>query len=154
MAGGMRGVRAGRRGWRGWMRSAGAAGTAALAVLVLSGGSAAAAGPQWTQVGSPDPGAVYNYLTGVSCASARFCMGVGYYYNGTVWQTLALRWNGTRWAKVASPDPGTTDYNDLEGVSCPSATFCMAVGYYHNGMTAQTLVLKWNGIKNRWAQVP
>jgi len=146
---GVLGVRAGRRGRR--LRSL-AAVWAALAALVLCGGNAVAATvPHWSLVASPNFGARYNYLTGVSCASARFCMGVGYYYDGTVWRTLVLRWNGTRWARVASPDPGTTDYNDLEGVSCLSASFCMAAGYYYNGTTALDLMLRWNGTK--WAQV-
>ena len=102
-----------RRAWRG-LRSAGAAGMAALAVLVLSGGSAAAATtPHWTVVASPDPSADHNFLTGVSCASgASLCMGVGYYYNGTFWQTLTARLSGSKWAQVPSPDPSTVNYND------------------------------------------
>ena len=140
-----------RRVWRG-LRSAGAAGMVALAVLVLSGGSAAAAEtPHWTLVASPDPSADYNFLTGVSCASASLCMGVGDYFNGTFWQTLTARWSGSKWAQVSSPDPSTVDYNELEGVSCASATFCVAVGYYYDNGTPQSLVLSWNG--TRWAQV-
>ena len=77
--------------------------------------------------------------------------GVGFYFNGTAWQTLVLRWNGTRWAKVSSPDPRTTGYNELDGVSCPSASFCIAAGWYGNGTTAQDLALRWNG--TRWAKV-
>jgi hypothetical protein len=78
-------------------------------------------------------------------------MADGYYHNGTngAWQTLTASWNGTRWATVASPDPGTTGEYFLNGVSCPTARFCMADGYYDNGTPDQTLVLRWNG--TRWA---
>ena len=52
---------------------------------------------------------------------------------------------------MSSPDPRTTGYNELDGVSCPSASFCIAAGWYGNGTTAQDLALRWNG--TRWAKV-
>ena len=51
---------------------------------------------------------------------------------------LIERWNGRSWSVVPSPYhfPGTS----LSGVSCPSATFCIAVGA---GVGA--LIERWNG---------
>jgi hypothetical protein len=67
----------------------------------------------------------------------------GYYENSSaVDQTLAEDWNGTSWAIVTSPDQSTTTDNQLEGVSCATASFCIAAGCYVNsGGYEQTLVV-------------
>ena len=44
-------------------------------------------------------------LAGVSCASASACTATGYYYNGSVYPTLAERWNGTKWSIEHTPNP-------------------------------------------------
>jgi len=51
-------------------------------------------------------------------------------------QTLAEQWNGTSWSRLTTVSPGA-----LYGVSCPSTSFCVAVG--NNGGT--TLAEQWNG---------
>ena len=76
----------------------------------------------------------------------------GYYVNGTADQNLVLRWNGTRWATVSSPDPGTTESNELPGVSCASSRFCMATGYYVNG--AGVLILEAMAVGVATASIP
>ena len=53
------------------------------------------------------------------------------------------------WTAVASPSPGAQQ-NQLNGVSCTSATSCVAVGLYDYG--ASTLIESWNG--STWAVVP
>lgn len=84
-----------------------------------------------------------NTLEGVSCVTHLFCMAVG--YQTTTFashdRTLVERWNGTTWSLVASPNVGT-GYNDLFSVSCPSTTFCIAVG---DGGNDRTLIERWNG---------
>ena len=70
---------------------------------------------------------------------------VGNYSNGTTYQTLILLWNGSSWARVSSPDTSTTQFNELKGVTCPSASQCWAAGDYSNGTTYQTLIEQWNG---------
>jgi hypothetical protein len=96
------------------------------------------------------PAGIQGYELGVSCTSASACTAVGYYVNsaGNV-VTLAERWNGKAWAIQATPNP-VTSYSYLDGVSCPSASVCTAVGYYDNtaGYT-QTLAERWNG--KAWA---
>ncbi|HEV2377774.1 MAG TPA: hypothetical protein VGS19_37130 [Streptosporangiaceae bacterium] len=91
------------------------------------------------------PGVTANVLSAVSCVSATFCEAVGEHGNSLNTQSnLAEVWNGTTWRVQPTPSPqspfGAVD-NDLEGVSCVSATFCEAVGNGPNGMSA----LAWDG---------
>ncbi len=103
-------------------------------------------GSKWTKVAVPDtsPTAV-NYLSGVSCTSATFCMAVGTFFDGTNWQTLAQKWNGTRWTLLTTPDTSSTQDNRTNSVSCTSATFCLAVGLAGPNSQSVTLAQKWNG---------
>jgi hypothetical protein len=60
------------------------------------------------------------------------------------------------WAIQASPNQGTGN-NNLNAVSCPSETWCRAVGYYVNSAgTAQTLAEQWDGsgINPKWSIWP
>jgi hypothetical protein len=64
----------------------------------------------------------------VACLSAHTCVAVGWYYYGAARQslTLAARWNGRAW--LADPTPSRGHDSRLDGVSCASATVCVAVG--------------------------
>ncbi len=108
-------------------------------------------GHSWIVVAMPPTGAADTYLTGVSCSSADACTAVGYTQPG---QGLAYpasmlveRWNGSTWEFQSLPRPsgsGLTAY--LLGVSCPSATRCVAVGFYTVGGTGTgTMAAVWNG---------
>ncbi|MGD0686985.1 MAG: hypothetical protein ABSA03_17950 [Streptosporangiaceae bacterium] len=106
---------------------------------------AQAATVTWSVAHSPN-GSGASTLTDVSCASATRCMAVGFYTDSSdVDQTLAESWNGTSWSLTKIPDKGSSD-NILMGVSCASATRCMAVGYHSTGSGAvQILAETWNG---------
>jgi hypothetical protein len=91
-------------------------------------------------------------LADVTCTSASQCWSVGYYFNGSVYQTLIEQWNGSSWAIVMSPDATTTRDNLLKGVICASTSQCWAVGYYFNGSHDQTLIEQWNG--STWSIFP
>src|SRR6476620_862344 len=110
-------------------------------------------GTSWAIVSSPNTNTTdRNFLTGVTCASPSDCWAVGYYYNGSVIQTLIERWDGTSWAIVSSPNTSTTQPNYLYGVTCVSASDCWAVGTYYNGiLPVQTLIERWEGTS--WAIV-
>jgi hypothetical protein len=126
-----------------------AGGAAGTARAVPSGGGAAtpasgagAAGRARTAPAGSPPAAKadvkhFDFLNGVSCASAANCTAVGDYYRTAAGPqpTLIERWNGTAWRVEPSPSigPGST----LDSVSCPSATSCTAVG---------SLILGWNGL--------
>jgi hypothetical protein len=113
-------------------------------------------GVAWSVVPSPDPGtpgSSSNDLEAVSCTSVTSCVAVGGYGNpSSVPQTLVESWNGTAWSVVTSPNPGGS-FSGLDGVSCSSATNCVAVGFHGNSLSVpQTLAESWNG--TAWSVVP
>ena len=68
-------------------------------------------------------------LDGISCVSARAYVAVGSYFRGrNDGLTLAERFNGIRWTVQHTPHPAGGQDNELDGVSCASATRCVAVG--------------------------
>jgi hypothetical protein len=103
-------------------------------------------GTSWAIVSSPNSSNTqHNLLFGVTCASATNCWAIGIYYNGSAYQTLIERWDGTSWAIVTSPNTSATTYNELFSVTCGSSSNCWAVGYYIAGSAYQTLILGWDG---------
>src|SRR5215472_22971 len=109
-------------------------------------------GTAWSIVPSPSRPS-HNILRDVSCFSPSFCTAVGYSYGAhSEPKTLIESWNGTAWSIVPSPSPGPVLGQDyLDSVSCPSASFCIAVGW-HNRSKLKTLVESWNG--TAWSVVP
>ncbi|MFZ0665127.1 MAG: hypothetical protein WAM97_05185 [Acidimicrobiales bacterium] len=107
-------------------------------------------GATWSVDSSTDP-ANDSYLDAVSCANPANCQAVGYYSSSSdVLETLVESWNGKAWTTSSSPSPGTSA-NALLGVSCSSSTSCVAVGYYSNGSTDQSLVETYDGT---WSVTP
>jgi len=145
------GVHHRRRAWYAGLALVAVFGMTGLDVIGVSA-PAQAAGSAWSVVPSPEPQQLVNgAFNGVSCASASFCMGVGYYESsdGNLAGTLTESWNGSSWSVVAS---GNADdgYNSslLYGVSCVSASFCAAVGEYRHGQGGgadNPIVEMWNG---------
>jgi hypothetical protein len=119
-----------------------------LSVLFASGlgtlastSSAAAVPIPWHIATSPDaPASETNQLEGDSCTSSTSCVAVGYYYNGTVEQTLIETLSDGSWSLIEGPDTSASENNYLYGVSCTSSTSCVAVGYYYASGIAQTLI--------------
>jgi hypothetical protein len=114
------------------------------------------ASAHWSVVTSPNAGTGDNNFLGVSCASVRQCVAVGFSKSNDTYQTLIESWNGTRWSIAPSPNVGTVN-NILDGVSCVSATSCEAVGYDFDtnnptGVVQSTLVESWNGMQ--WSIMP
>jgi hypothetical protein len=103
-------------------------------------------GAVWSVVSSPNVGSGTNdnALYSVSCVSVSDCVAVGNTYTGSVWETLAMVWDGAVWSVVPSPSPGTSD-DELYSVSCVSASDCVAVGYTYTGFVYETLVMEWDG---------
>jgi hypothetical protein len=67
---------------------------------------------------------------------------------------FAQTWDGTSWSVRPVLDPPEAPQAQLEGVSCTSASFCMAVGAAtaHSGSSGDTLAETWNG--STWAISP
>lgn len=120
-------------------------------------------GRKWSGVPTPNPGGsasgAISELAGIGCVSPSMCWAVGS-SSGPLGPTLnqMLRWNGRKWSVVPTPDQGGTasggDVSQLDGVSCPSAGSCWAVGDYHTGGTTLNQVLHWNGRTWRLVTAP
>jgi hypothetical protein len=111
-------------------------------------------GSAWRFVPTPEPrGYTGSELRAVSCVSANACVAVGISLrrtaaHGTLTTAFAERWNGSKWTLQALPKrPRSTA---LFGVSCATATSCMAAGTYNAGQTA--LIEHWNG--RGWTLLP
>ena len=91
-------------------------------------------------------------LDSVSCSTNDTCIAVGREATGKgSFRALIGSWNGTHWSVGTSPAVTASD-SYLYGVSCPSATFCMAVGAASNGTTNGSLIEEWNA--SVWSIVP
>jgi high-affinity iron transporter len=93
-------------------------------------------GGRWSIVTSPDEGHGGAVLSAVSCPSAQDCTAVGYYIpsrfplaatKAPPSYPLVESDDGRGWAIVASPQVAPNSV--LQGVSCPSVSDCVAVGY-------------------------
>ena len=106
-------------------------------------------GTRWTIQPTPIPaGSPQAQLYGVSCASVTSCTAVGFYYvdAGGNSGPLAEHWNGTRWAIQPVPLPPLASAAQLEGVSCPTASDCTAVGEYSQlNPNTGLFAAHWNG---------
>ncbi|HWD54594.1 MAG TPA: hypothetical protein VG346_05705 [Acidimicrobiales bacterium] len=72
-------------------------------------------------------------------------MAVGSYEGSTTQLTLTEMWNGSTWSIVPSPNGSTTNVNSLTGISCTSASWCIATGAYSDGSVEHTLAESWDG---------
>lgn len=100
-------------------------------------------GATWSVQGPPAPkGATRNILTSISCPAKTSCFAVGVTTSKSGQQrTLAERWNGRSWSITPTPNPAGGQEIELDSVSCPSASSCVAVGAMIQGTFAQV----WNG---------
>jgi hypothetical protein len=123
-------------------------------------------GSRWVIVRGPSPaGAIYSFLSSISCTGSSNCVAVGEYFPGGHHRqnqnhALIERWNGSAWTVVASPRPPGSIASYLSAVSCTAAPDCVAVGtarYSHRkgdsygGPREHTLTEHWNG--SAWAIV-
>jgi len=105
-------------------------------------------GRTWTESRPPDPGGDPNVLLdAVSCVSARYCVAVGSSTTAELaGAALMERWNGRAWAEKTVRFPAGNESGDMNGVSCPSARRCLAVGgYYLRTGGTRALAEWWNG---------
>jgi DNA-binding beta-propeller fold protein YncE len=104
-------------------------------------------GTQWTKLPTVSPpGSSETVFDGVSCGSATSCEVVGSYSSISLsLLALAANWNGKEWSvQTAAPPSKLRDY--FAGVSCSSASTCMAVGNYERKPNVWVpLVESWNG---------
>ena len=98
----------------------------------------------WTGTWSAPTAVPGVQLSGVSCASATFCVATGMRSAGATAQTAALVYDGGTWAPAPSFTPVDT-VGGLVAVSCPSRSSCTAVGDGDVGGAATPLVESFDG---------
>ena len=77
--------------------------------------------------------------------TARACLAVGSYVIGRSTDlTLAERWNGARSTVQETPNPAHGTADSLDGVSCVTATVCIAVGDFYRGLTDLPLIERYS----------
>jgi hypothetical protein len=88
-------------------------------------------GASWSIESSPNPTiGVYTEFLGVACPGVSSCLAVGGGpAGGLIGTTLAESWDGAAWSINATPDTESLS-TDLAGVSCASASDCVAVGSF------------------------
>ena len=149
------------------MSCASASSCAAIGAYTNSQGNASMlltrSGGSWTTSLVPLPAgvsAVYADAESVSCGSPSYCVAVGRYYtpNTDTYGALLLTWTGGSWQATQAPLPGNAgdpSYASLKSVSCPSASYCVAVGYYTDTSgLGEGLLLTWSGGSWSAAEAP
>lgn len=93
-------------------------------------------GASWSMARDAGPGlARRSQLQSVACPSASRCVAVGSFSPspGSTRpddQTLVEEWDGSAWSDLSSPNPAGAEQSELQSVSCPSSSTCLAVGSY------------------------
>jgi hypothetical protein len=107
----------------------------------------------WTVQSTANPSDSQNLFLGLSCHGRQACTGVGYFINNQGAQVaLAENWNGANWTAQVTPNPGG-ERNVLTGVSCPSASECIAVGLLQLAQGPElTVAERWDG--TQWVLQP
>ena len=110
-------------------------------------------GARWSVASVPSPagptlGPTTATISDVSCSASGFCIAVGSWSQETlsgVEQTFAELWDGSSWSLQQTPQ-GVGGFA-FSGVSCPSPSACIAVGWYSiaPGLPEQALAARWNG---------
>jgi hypothetical protein len=89
-----------------------------------------------------------NRFNSVSCQSATSCEAIGNYTDSAGTTTaLAEGWNGSSWTLQSLSSPSGALSTSLNGVSCTSASACVAVGLYEDSAhTVRPLFEGWDGV--------
>lgn len=111
---------------------------------------------RWSLVQPParPAGTLGAYLVDVTCPAPGDCLAVGDIYGGYAEggdRPWAVRLENGRWLS-AMPALSSSIPGFLSGVSCPTATDCVAVGVELTAHGTKTLVLSLSG--GKWSQVP
>jgi subtilisin family serine protease len=87
----------------------------------------------------------FEWIYDTSCVPSGHCMAVGYaYFNEDNRQVSYLYQNGG-WTYKELPIPANGWSPEPIGISCVSATSCVAAGHYFEGEDVKVLIERWNG---------
>jgi hypothetical protein len=96
-------------------------------------------------------------LYGVSCVSATNCTAVGNVFVSPTQYPAVATWNGSAWSIQALPVPAGDSFAGLAGVTCASASACIAVGDAQQTVSigiAPTVTLAEQWIGGSWSVMP
>ena len=103
-------------------------------------------GSAWVKSVPKQPsGATESELNGVACTSATACESVGFYGTSSATPALAESWNGSAWAVQKTPAISGSTFAELNGIACPAANDCVAVGESSASAGTSPLLEAWNG---------
>jgi hypothetical protein len=117
-------------------------------------------GTNWKIQPTANPaGAQFTFLNTVACVSTSACMAAGSYQNSSgAILALTEQWDGSNWAIRPTPRLPGGAMNQLIGVTCTSATGCLAVGdsspNFINNQSPATLAERWDGSTWRVQHTP
>jgi|SRR5271166_364197 len=127
----------------------GVAGSPALAAVSPSVASPHIVVGSFQLVTTPSLGNSTNSFNGTSCPNASFCVVVGSIGWGGDPDSAPIieQYNGSVWSISTAPVPSGLSGASLASVSCPTVSFCMAVGNGFNGPSGNdtTFAEQWNG---------
>src|SRR5262249_34927118 len=132
----------------GWYSNAPGHPTAML--LTQSGGSLTAIDAPLPPDAETRPGYAESQVLGISCPSVSECVAGGWYTDTSLgWEGLLLTSSGGSWTPMAAPvpsDAGSEPSPEVDVVSCPSVSECVAVGaYVDTSGNWQLMLLAWSG---------
>jgi len=112
-------------------------------------------GRSWSAMTTPAPSHSVEGLGDIACQSTVSCFAVGSYsdtHGDTGFATI-YRWDGSHWSRMTpAATPAGDDESGLNGIACPSANSCVAVGSTGRDVSSsQTMVQQWNG--RSWTRV-
>jgi hypothetical protein len=111
-------------------------------------GSAWARAPSASAIGWED-----SVLSDVVCRTDSDCSAVGYEFDPGKILALGEHWDGNTWKVIPTLGPPGALTSDLNGVACPRARDCLAVGYdTTSSFTGYALAEHWNGAT--WTTMP
>lgn len=112
-------------------------------------------GTKWSLTPSASPRD--SQLLAVSCVSTTFCIAVGHSFSSIgVATSITEKWTGATWTALPTPIPHGPPNSTLSGVSCVSASYCVAVGEATelNGNLTSAIAESWNGTHWRLQTTP
>lgn len=109
----------------------------------------------WTLQTTPTMGTGSSPLNAQAAISPTNIWGIGDWFDGSNFQTLAENWNGSSWTIVPSPDEGGPEGSGLTtvlfGAAAVNASDVWGAGVFYDGSRTQTYTMQWTGAS--WATV-
>ena len=101
-------------------------------------------GRTWTGVQAPLPSDASNFgpsLVAIACPAPGSCFAAGSYTTGSTYpgtpNGLIEALSGGSWTATAVPLPNGGSFGDLENLTCPTVSDCVAAGVYGDGSSGQ-----------------